>query len=151
MCAALGVGLWNLDEDARRVAIVFFLLPSTFGIVGGTISAFYESPLFWDVALGMTFFSIQSTLAYSPFIRYTFLFRKVDTLTVGDHSLIDSYAGDHKFATSESAIRVQRVARSGVSMNLTSSPNPSSVGQSVTFTSAVLGTLTVPTGSVTFK
>ena len=44
MSAALGIGLWDFAEDARRAAIAFFLIPSTFGIVVGLISAFQESP-----------------------------------------------------------------------------------------------------------
>src|SRR5208283_5086159 len=38
-----------------------------------------------------------------------------------------------------------------VTVTLTSSPNPSNVGQSVTFSSVVSGKGTTPTGSVTFK
>jgi hypothetical protein len=44
LSAALGLGLWDLEEDARRAAISLFGLPSTLGIVGGLISAFHESP-----------------------------------------------------------------------------------------------------------
>jgi hypothetical protein len=54
MSAALGMGLWNLEEDARRAAIAFFGLPSAFGLVGGVVTAFYEKPPESDLVWGVT-------------------------------------------------------------------------------------------------
>jgi hypothetical protein len=54
MSAALGMGLWNLEEDARRAAIAFFGLPSASGLVGGVVTAFYEKPPTLDLVAGVT-------------------------------------------------------------------------------------------------
>jgi len=54
MSAALGMGLWNLEEDARRAAIAFFGLPSALGLVGGVVTAFYEKPPSSDLVGGVT-------------------------------------------------------------------------------------------------
>jgi hypothetical protein len=55
MSAALGIGLWNLEEDARRAAIAFFGLPSASGLVAGIVTAFYERPPVWNFVAGVTF------------------------------------------------------------------------------------------------
>ncbi len=55
MSAALGVGLWNLEEDARRAAMAFFGLPSALGLIGGIFAAHYESPTVQDLMVGMGF------------------------------------------------------------------------------------------------
>ena len=71
-------------------------------------------------------------------------------LTGGSHSMTAAYAGGGYFDPSTSAILVQKVARSPVTVALTSSQNPSHVGQQVTFLAVVSGILATPTGSVTF-
>ena len=75
-------------------------------------------------------------------------------LSVGNHTIRASYGGDSNFAPSVSASLTQTVNQAATTTTLMSSLNPSSVGQSVTFT----GTVAVvapgsggPTGSVTFK
>jgi hypothetical protein len=98
----------------------------------------------------VTFYDGTAQLGTSALIDQTAVMY-IDALTVGAHPLTALYSGDDSFTQSVSAIRVQKVARSGVSISLASSPNPSSVGQSVTFTAVVSGILTVPAGSVTFK
>jgi hypothetical protein len=49
MSAALGIGLWNLEEDARRCAIAFFGFPAIVGFIGVVWVLLHESPSFWDV------------------------------------------------------------------------------------------------------
>lgn len=77
------------------------------------------------------------------------------TLTKAEtHTIRASYAGSANFVGSTAAIYLQSVARANTSISLTSSGNPSSLGQVVTFTATVsvsspwTGT---PTGKVTFK
>jgi len=69
--------------------------------------------------------------------------------TVGAHSLTAVYAGDANNTTSTSAAVAQTVNIKTTTTALTSSLNPSIVGQAVTLTATVAGTL--PTGTVTFK
>lgn len=75
------------------------------------------------------------------------------TLSVGTHTIKAVYSGDTTYPTN-SATLTQTVTADTVNVCLTSSTNPSLVGQSVTFTAtvtpAVAGSPT-PSGSVTFK
>ena len=72
-------------------------------------------------------------------------------LAGGTHSLTAAYAGGGFFEPSVSPVLVQTVARTGVSLTITSSVNPSFVNQSVTYSLVVAGNQAPPTGTVTFK
>ncbi len=73
-------------------------------------------------------------------------------LTVGAHSITAIYSGDANFAVSTSTVLNQSVGQGGSVTTLTSSKNPSGVGQAVTFTATVspAGGPGTPTGTVTF-
>jgi hypothetical protein len=74
------------------------------------------------------------------------------TLAAGTHTISASYGGDANF-TGGSATLTQTV-KGGTATTLTSSANPSTFGQSVTFTATVTpaaGTPGTPTGAVTFR
>lgn len=71
--------------------------------------------------------------------------------SVGRFALTAVYNGDSNFSPSTSPIWTQTVAKATASIALTSSLNPSSINESVTFTAAVSAGPSVPTGSVTFK
>ncbi len=72
-------------------------------------------------------------------------------LRPGTHPVTAEYLGDGDSATSESAVLDEVVNPAGTTTTLTSSVNPSSSGQSVTFTATVTSaTGLTPTGSVTF-
>ena len=64
MFAALGMGLWNLEEDARRAAIAFFGLPSATGLVAGIVAAFYEKPPLSDLLAGGIFILVIGSPAF---------------------------------------------------------------------------------------
>ena len=76
------------------------------------------------------------------------------TLTVGQHSITATYdnTNDPTHSTSTSAPALIQTVIEGTAVNLTSSINPSTVGQSVTFTATVTtpGGGVSPTGTVTF-
>jgi hypothetical protein len=77
-------------------------------------------------------------------------------LTLGSHQITAKYNGDSTYApnTSPALTQVVNNALTQTSTTLSSSPNPSSQGQSVTFTATVrptAGTTSTPTGSVTFQ
>jgi hypothetical protein len=73
----------------------------------------------------------------------------------GTHSITAQYSGDVNFLKQTSAALSQVVAPGTVSILLASSPNPSTVGQSVAFTATVAdsqsGGTFVPSGKVTFN
>jgi hypothetical protein len=78
----------------------------------------------------------------------------ISSLAVGSHSITAVYAGDIDFLTSTSKAITEKVAKAKTTTTLSSSANPSSVGQPVTFT-AIVGVVApgagTPTGTVTFK
>ena len=75
------------------------------------------------------------------------------TLTADDHFITVHYSGDSNFSAGISSL-VQTIHPSASSTALASTPNPSNIGQSVTFTatlSAVPPGTGTPTGQVTFR
>ncbi len=78
------------------------------------------------------------------------------TLPAGTYSITAEYSGDSNFSGSTSNVVTQVVnaaAKASTTTVVTSSANPSTVGQSVSFTATVAGasgSSGVPTGSVTF-
>jgi len=74
------------------------------------------------------------------------------TLAVGTHSITAVYGGSTTFSTSTSAAVSQVVNKATTTTALASSLNPSTHGQSVTFTATVKPQYTgTPAGTVTFK
>jgi hypothetical protein len=77
----------------------------------------------------------------------------VNSLGAGTHSITASYAGDPNYLSAVSAAESQVITRAPVTITVTSSLNPSSFGQSVTFTFTVAGVsgLATPTGTIAFS
>jgi uncharacterized repeat protein (TIGR03803 family) len=71
-------------------------------------------------------------------------------LSADPYPLIAAYLGDANNAKSTSAVLNQVVTETTSSTALTSLPNPSTEGQSVTFTVTVSSPTVIPTGPVTF-
>ena len=75
------------------------------------------------------------------------------TLALGAHSITGVYSGDSSFATSTSAAVAHQVTQAATTTALVRSagPNPSTVGQSVSFTATVTSGSGTPTGTVQFR
>ena len=72
--------------------------------------------------------------------------------TLGWNSIVATYSGDANFLPSTSPRLKQVVLKAPTATALTSSPNPSQLGQAVRFTATVTGQYGGnPTGSITFK
>jgi hypothetical protein len=56
MAAAVGLGLWNLDEDARRVTMAIFGFPSLMLILASPLAIWHDRPSAWDVVQGLFLF-----------------------------------------------------------------------------------------------
>jgi hypothetical protein len=69
----------------------------------------------------------------------------------GTNSITAVYSGDPKHATSTSVVLTQVVNKAATSTTLSSQPNPSGTGQSVTFTATVSAAPGIPNGNVLFK
>ena len=69
-------------------------------------------------------------------------------LAVGTHVLVSQYSGDTTFSASSSSALSQTINRAATTTTLTSSPNPSTAGQPVTFTAAL--SPSTATGTVQF-
>jgi hypothetical protein len=113
-------------------------VPPATGTPGGTVTFLDGSTPLGTVALDG---SGQATLTTS-------------TLTVGTHPMTAQYSGSPSFTGSTSPVLDQIVQRAGTTTGFTSSMNPSTVGQPVTFTATVGVTAPgagTPTGTVTFK
>jgi hypothetical protein len=76
----------------------------------------------------------------------------VSTLTVGTKGITALYSGDSNFAASTSKAISQVIRKATSTTTLTSSQNPSTHGQPVTFTATVAPEFSgTPTGSIVFK
>jgi hypothetical protein len=75
------------------------------------------------------------------------------TLAAGTHSITAQYAGNTPYnaATSAALIQTVNAPLANSTVALISSSNPSTAGQSVTFTATVSGTSGTPTGTVDFR
>lgn len=77
-----------------------------------------------------------------------------NTLPIGTSSITAKYDGSASYSLSTSSAVVQKVNPTSTSTNLSASPNPSTVGETVSFLAVVSSVAPgsgVPTGSVTFK
>lgn len=72
------------------------------------------------------------------------------SLSVGSHNIQAFYSGDSNYAASTSNIVIEKVHYDS-KITLSSTPDPSSVGQAVTFTAKVTGSSGTPTGNVDFR
>ena len=72
-----------------------------------------------------------------------------NALAAGSHTISATYSGDASYSTSRSSL-TQAVNRRDATASVSGSPNPSSTGQSVTFTAMISGTAGTPTGTVSF-
>lgn len=72
-------------------------------------------------------------------------------LSLGSHSITATYSGDANFSGSTSAVLTEVVNQARTTTSVSSSTNPSSYGQAVTFTATVVPSSgSMPTGSVKF-
>ena len=137
----------SLDPSGFGQSVTFTVTVSAAADTGsltGTVSIF-------DTFGGRTT-TLASGLALNASGVATF---SISTLAVGQHSITASYnnANDPAHTASTSSPALVETVLEGTAVSLTSSANPSAIGQSVTFTATVTssGGGVAPTGTVTFS
>jgi hypothetical protein len=109
---------------------------ATTGTPSGGVTIYEGTTLLAEVGLNPSGIA-TFTLSPSPFVN------------TGSYSFTATYVGDNFNATSTSPVDTQVVGKASTVV-LSSSLNPSLIGQSVTFTATVSGSGGTPTGTVTF-
>ncbi|MBI4485807.1 MAG: Ig-like domain repeat protein, partial [Acidobacteria bacterium] len=97
----------------------------------------------------VTFKDGANTLGTASLISGVFTF-STSSLSVGTHSITAEYGGDANYTAGTSAAVTQTVNKADTFTSVTATPNPSTYGQSVTFTATVAGSA-VTEGTVTFR
>jgi hypothetical protein len=123
----------NPSLFAQPVTFTATVTPSVSGVPTGSVQFYNGATLLGTVAL----VSGKATLTSS-------------TLPVAADAIKAVYLGGGIYASSTSPILTQTVKKGNTATTLVSSLNPSTIGQSVTFTATVTSTYGVPTGPVTF-
>ena len=144
----LGLGQ---SKTSTTTALQSSLNPSAFG-QSVTFTATVTPTSGTGTASGtVTFMDGSSTLGSRTLDSSGQAAYSTSSLAVGPHSITAAYGGDSNYKGSTSPSLSQVVNQSSTTTSVTSSANPSTFGQSVTFTATVnwsgAGT---PTGSVTF-
>jgi len=157
--SGVGIALTSSTPDVRSVVVgqslTFTVAVTNTGTSGitptGTVTItdtvyYVPSP----GVLNSTTITLASNLALDGTGHATVT---TSALTADKHFITVSYSGDANFSPGTSSL-IQFVHASGSTMALTSSPNPSNIGQSVTFTATVAAAPPgsgTPTGQVTFQ
>lgn len=124
------------------------LNPSNYGqnvTFTATVASSYGAP-----TGTVTFKRGTTTLGMTALNGSTAMF-STSVLNAGTNYLKAVYNGDATFAASTSPQLGQVVKKIASTTTLSSSANPSTLGQPVTFTATVSGAVSTPTGNVTFK
>ena len=147
----------NFTSSASAVSQLVNKAPSTTVLVASPNPSVQGKPVkftatvsspFSGVPTGkVTFLDGTAPLVTKPLSGGVAIF-STSALLAGAHNISASYAGDANFTTSTSSAVVQTV-KAAVSTVVTSSPNPSSYGQAVTFT-ATLSPAPIDGETVTF-
>jgi hypothetical protein len=154
----VGVAIVSSSPDVRNTvtgqSVTFNMAVTNTGMSGltptGTVTLTDTTYAVNNGVLNTTTTTLASNLPLNGSGQATYT---ASTFTADRHFITASYSGDANFSAGSAAL-VQFVHASGTTTTLTSSPNPSNGGQSVTFTATVAavppGTGT-PTGQVTFQ
>ena len=133
----------TVNKLVSSVTLASSAKPSTYGQ-----SVTFTATVSPAAATGTVQFLDGATVLGTATIANTKASLAVSTLAVGAHSINAVYGGDANDLTSTSAALAQTVNKAASSVTLVSSANPSTYGQSVTFTATV--SPAAPTGTVQF-
>jgi hypothetical protein len=150
-------------ENAGHFIAIGNLFSSTTAIASSSQNpSTYGTPVTFTAAVSstgatptgkLTFKAGKATLGTATLSNSSANFTTQPTqLGAGSDSITATYSGDSTHAASTSPVFTQTVNKAATSLNLTSSPNPSGVNQTVTLTTTVTppSGLPAPTGKVQF-
>jgi len=137
----------TVNQAGTTTALASSLNPSTHGTsvkftATGTPSSGTATPT------GSVTFKDGSTMLGTVSLSGGMASFSTSSLSVGPHSITASYSGDSNYLSSASVILSQTVNQAATTTAVSSSANPSALGQNVTFTATV--SPSAATGSVTF-
>ena len=141
----------TVDQDPTATAVASSANPSVFGQpVTFTATVSSTSPGSGTPTGTVTFF-IDATVFAVPVNGSGQATLTTSSLTVGSHTVVATYSGDGNFIPSSATLSGgQTVGQATSTTVLAPSVNPSTLGQSVSFSATVSGTGGTPTGTVTF-
>jgi hypothetical protein len=148
------VSTQTVNEDASVVAVTSTVNPSVFGQTITLTATVTAKPPGTGTPTGPVSFLDGGTVLYTTALSGGTATYTTSSLSVGSHSITVQYTGDGNFSAGKSSARSEVVNQAATRTALSSSLNPSTSGQSITFTAIVSVTSPgagIPAGSVTFK
>lgn len=133
----------EVGESGTFTGVIVFGDQATF-----QINIFPNNPISQKPTGTVTFFDGSTPLGSSMLVNGTATFTTTSPLAPGSHTITESYSGDDNFDSLSVPVTV--FVKNTSTTTLTSSVNPSALGQSVTFTATVSGNGGTPTGTITF-
>src|SRR5262249_22080024 len=142
----------TVNPAGTFTSVVSSVNPSVFGqSVTFTATVTSDPPLAVAETGSVSFFDGATLLATMPLSNGSAAYSS-SSLAVAGHSITATYSGDSNYAGSTSPALTQTVNAAATSTSVSSSLNPSTFGQSVTFTATVTANAPgagTPTGTVT--
>jgi ELWxxDGT repeat protein len=148
-------GTQVVQKDAASVSVRASVNPSVYGqavIFTATVAS--GGPAAGPPTGSVSFLDGSSVLGTASLDSSGRATMSTAALTGGNHSISATYGGDTHFRTAASLFYGQAVRKDNTSLTISSSPNPSVYGQTVTFVAQVKSAGPAagpPTGSVIFK
>jgi len=146
--SSIGV-LLNQTKIGTSTSLISTLNPSIYG-QNVTLTATVTGPGSTPPSGSVSFRWSNRTIATVPLDRTGVASITRNNLNADPYPMVAVYLGDATYGTSTSSVVNQTVLQATSSATLTSSPNPSSMGQSVMFMATISSPTAKPTGPVTF-
>jgi uncharacterized protein (TIGR03437 family) len=166
--ALIGLAAASADGASRTPFTAKLLIPTATAITGSKSSSVYGEYVLFNATVTASSGTAQGTVTFydrdgapvpqpAPAIGSGTLLNGsasllVRSLPAGGHLIFATYEGNSTFDSSSSGLVGLTVSPASTSVTISVSPNPSTLGQAVTFTADVVpSTSGTPPGSVTFK
>jgi photosystem II stability/assembly factor-like uncharacterized protein len=158
MVIAGGGGLvYSVSKEITTTSLASSANPAQIGqevVFTATVSKPFNSPVTAAPTGMVTFKNGETILGTAPLTVGQATYG-ISDFSIGTHQITAVYSGDGAFGTSTSApvaqVVTDAVPKKATTTTVTSTRNPSTLGQSVTIRATVTGPSGTPTGTLTFK